>query len=144
MRRNLLVIILGISFLILMTWLGTIITSIIPHRVTASTQTAQAGPYQITLQVHPNPPLITQPATLTVQLVNNTSQQPVTNARVTLESDMESMDMGTDQAYASLQGNNIYVARLQFPMSGLWQVRLNIAVPGSQAVSAVFEVTVRK
>ena len=143
MRRNLLVIVLGISFLILMTWLGTIITSIIPHRVTASTQTAQAGPYQVTLQVHPNPPLITQPATLTVQLANHTSQQLVTNAHVTLASDMESMDMGTDQTNASLQGNNTYIARVQFPMSGLWQIRVNIAVPGSQTVSAVFEVTVQ-
>ncbi len=140
MRRNLLVIVLGISFLILMTWLGTIITSIIPHRATASTQTAQAGPYQVTLQVHPNPPLITQPATLTVQLANNASQQPVTNAQVTLASDMESMDMGTDQTNASLQGNSTYVARVQFPMSGLWQIQVNIAVPGSQTVSAVFEV----
>ena len=47
MRRNLLVIVLGISFLILMTWLGTIITSIIPHRLTASTQTAQAAPIKL-------------------------------------------------------------------------------------------------
>ena len=141
MRRNLLVIVLGISFLILMTWIGTIITSIIPHRVTASTQTAQAGPYLVTLQVHPNPPLITQPATLTVQLVNNASHEPVTNAQVTLESDMESMDMGTNQADASLQGNSIYVARVQFSMSGLWQIRVDIAIPGSKTVSAVFEVT---
>ena len=98
-------------------------------------------PYQVTLQVHPNPPLITQPATLTVQLANHTSQQPVTNAHVTLESAMESMDMGTNQADASLQGNSIYVARVQFSMSGLWQIRVDIAIPGSKTVSAVFEVT---
>src|SRR5947209_12481337 len=129
MKRNLLVVALGISFLILMTWLGTIITSIIPHRVTAQTQTVQAGPYQVTLQVNPNPPLITQPATLTVQLVNNASQEQVTNAHVTLASNMESMDMGSDQADAPLQSGGSYVARVQFLMSGLWQIRVNIAVP---------------
>ena len=143
MRRNLLVIVLGLSFLILITWLGTIITSIVPHRATAQTQTASAGPYQVTLQVNPNPPRITQAATLIIRLVNNTSQEPVTNAHVTLTSDMESMDMGSDQTNASLQNDGSYTAPVQFSMSGLWQIRVNIAVTGSKTVSAVFEVGVQ-
>ncbi|HET7641431.1 MAG TPA: hypothetical protein VFK47_22165, partial [Ktedonobacteraceae bacterium] len=59
---------LGITFLILMTWLGTIITTLVPQRVTAQVQTVKADPYLVTLQVNPNPPLITQPATLLVQV----------------------------------------------------------------------------
>ncbi|GAC1382118.1 MAG: hypothetical protein NVS4B7_15650 [Ktedonobacteraceae bacterium] len=47
MRRNLLVVVLEISFLILMAWPGTIITAIIPHSVTTQTQTALIGPYQV-------------------------------------------------------------------------------------------------
>jgi len=141
MRRNLLVVVLGITFLILITWLGTIITTIVPQRVTAQVQTAQAGPYQITMQVNPNPPLITQPATLFLQVLANSSQQPVKNAHVTLESDMEAMDMGIDQVDARSQGNGTYLASVQFSMSGLWRIRVIVSLPGTNPASAAFEVT---
>ena len=141
MRRGLLVIALGISFLILMTWLGTIITSIIPQKATAQVQTADAGPYTITLQVNPNPPLITQPARLSIQVVMRSSQQAVSNAHVAIESDMESMDMGTAHIDAKSQGNGMYMADVQFAMSGLWQVQVVVMKPGSQPVTATFEVT---
>jgi hypothetical protein len=141
MRRGLLAIALGISFLILMTWLGTIITSIIPQKATAQVQTADTGPYTITLQVNPNPPLITQSATLSIQVVMRSSQQAVSNAHVAIESDMESMDMGTAHIDAKSQGNGMYVADVQFTMSGLWQVQVVVTMPGSQPVTATFEVT---
>ena len=141
MRRNLLVVVLGITFLILITWLGTIITTIVPSRVTAQVQTAQAGPYQITLQVDPNPPLITRPATLFLQVLVKSSQQPVTRAHVTLESDMVAMGMGIDQVDARSQGNGTYLASAQFSMSGLWRIRVIVAVPGASPASTTFEVT---
>ena len=141
MRRNLLVVVLGILFLILITWLGTIITTSVPSRVTAQVQAAQAGPYQITLQVEPNPPLTTQPATLSLQVLVKSSQQPVTRAHVTLQSDMVAMDMGIDQADARSQGNGTYLASVQFPMSGLWRIQVIVAVPGTSPASATFEVT---
>ena len=125
MKRGLLAIALGITFLILMTWIGTLLTSIVPHRATAQVQTAQAGPYQVTLQVNPNPPLITQPAT-----------------HVTLENNMKTMDMGTDQVEAKSQGNGMYLANVQFTMSGPWQVQVVISMPGEiQTFKASFEVT---
>jgi YtkA-like len=141
MRRNLLVVALGIAFLILITWAGSVITAIVPHRVTAQVQTSHAGPYQITLQVHPNPPLITQPATLGVQVLLASSQQPVTNARVTLASDMESMDMGITSAAARPVSDGSYRASVQFDMSGTWQVVVQVAIPGAAPASASFEVT---
>ena len=141
MRRNLLVVALGIGFLILITWLGTLVTTFVRPRVTAPVQTAQAGPYQITLQVNPNPPSITQPAALSVQVLSRTTQQPVTNARVTLESNMETMDMGTDQENARAQGDGTYLASVQFTMSGPWQIQVIVAVPGTQPASTVFEVS---
>ena len=144
MRRALLVIALGIAFLILMTWIGTLLDSIVPNRVTAQVQTAQTGPYHVTFQVNPNPPLITQPATLSIQVLLNASQQPVTNAHVTLMSKMETMDMGIDQVEAQSQGNGIYLANVQFSMSGPWQVQVVISLPeGKQAVSTTFEVAVQ-
>ena len=48
MRRSLLVVAVGITFLILLTWLGTLITSIVPHRATAQEQTTHAGAYPLT------------------------------------------------------------------------------------------------
>jgi hypothetical protein len=144
MRRALLVIALGIIFLILMTWIGMLQDSIVPHRVTAQVQIAQAGPYHMTFQVNPNPPLTTQPATLSIQVLLNTSQQPVTNAHVTLMSNMETMDMGIDQVEAQSQGNGIYLASVQFSMSGPWHVQVVISLPGAkQTASATFEVGVQ-
>ncbi len=141
MKRRLLAIALGITFLILMTWIGTIITSVVPQRVTAQVQTAQAGPYQVTLQVNPNPPPITQPATLSIQVLENNSKRPVSSAKVTLESNMVTMDMGTGQVAAKSQHDGTYLASVQFSMSGPWQVQVVISMPGeSQTYSAVFEV----
>jgi len=144
MRRGLLAIALGIAFLILMIWIGTLLDSFVPHRVTAQVQTAQAGPYHVTLQVNPNPPLTSQSTTLSIQVLVNASQQPVANAHVTLTSNMQTMDMGLDQIEAQSQGNGMYLATVQFAMSGPWQVQVLISLPGeTQTVSAVFEVTVQ-
>jgi YtkA-like protein len=142
MKRGLLAIALGIAFLIAMIWIGTLLDSIVPHGVTAQVQTAQAGPYHVTLQVNPNPPLTTQMATLSIQVLLNASQQPVTNAHVTLVSNMETMDMGIDQVEAQSQGNGMYLASVQFSMSGSWRVQVLISLPGgTESFSAVFEVT---
>jgi hypothetical protein len=141
MRRSLLVVALGITFLILMTWLGTVLTSIIPHQVTAQEQTVRVGPYQLTLQVNPNPPLITQPAALSIRVLSASTQQPVTNASVTLESTMVEMDMSTDKVEARAQGDGTYLANVQFSMSGLWKVHVIVAASGAAPVSTDFEVT---
>jgi hypothetical protein len=142
MKRGLLAIALGIIFLILITWIGTLLTSIVPHRVTAQSQTAQAGPYQVTMQVSPNPPPITQPATLSIQVLLKASKQPVTNAHITLASNMETMDMDIDHVEAKPQGNGMYLATVQFTMSGPWQVQVAISSSGgTQAATTVFEVT---
>ena len=142
MKRGLLAIALGIAFLILMIWIGTFLDSAVPHRVSAQVQTTQAGPYHVTLQVNPNPPLTTQATTLSIQVLLNASRQPVANARVTLLSNMQTMDMGIDQVEAPSQGNGMYLATMQFAMSGPWRVQVLISMPGeAQTASAVFEVS---
>ena len=142
MKRGLLVIALGVAFLILITWIGTFLTSFIPYPATAQIQTKQAGPYHVTLHVDPNPPPITRSAMLSIQVLLNTSQQPVTNAHVTLESSMETMDMGTDRTEAQSQGNGTYLATVQFSMSGPWRVQAVVFMPnGTKSFSAMFEVT---
>lgn len=143
MRRNVLVVVLGLAFLVLMTWLGSVVVDIIPRPATAQVQTAQAGPYQISIQVNPNPPLITQPTALSIRILMHDTQQPVTNAHVLLQSTMETMDMGTDQANATMQSDGSYLAHVQFTMSGAWQVQVVVAVPGQRTASVAFEVTAR-
>ena len=142
MKRGLLVIVIGITFLILMTWLGTIITNIVPHRTTAQVQTTQAGPYSVTLQVNLKPPSISHPATLSIQVQLSATHQPVSNAHVTLASDMETMDMGTDHEEARSSGNGMYLAHIQFSMSGPWAVQVTISSPGTPTAIAMFEVSV--
>jgi len=144
MKRGLLVIALGIAFLILMTWIGTFLDSVVPHTVTAQVQTAQAGPYHLTFQINPNPPVASHTTTLSIQVVSRATQQPITNAHVTLTSNMETMDMSIDQVEAQSQGNGIYLASVQFAMSGPWQVQVIISLPGEkQIVNATFEVGVQ-
>ena len=143
-RRKLLILFLGLGSLIAITFIGTGLESIIAIlHPTNSIQQAQAGPYQVTLQVNPNPPSTTGPADLTLQIVHSATQQLVTNAHISLENNMESMDMGTDRVNASQQSNGTYLAHTQFSMSGIWQVRVAIAIPGQQTERTVFEIAVR-
>ena len=142
MKRGLLAIALGIAFLILMIWIGTFLDSAVPHGVSARVQNVQAGPYYVTFQVNPNPPLTTQATTLSIQVLLNASRQPITNAHVTLLSNMQTMDMELDQVEAQSQGNGMYLATVQFSMSGPWRVQVVISLPGgTKQFSAVFEVT---
>ena len=144
MKRALLIIAIGIAFLILMTWIGTLLDSAVPHTVTAPVQTAQAGTFHLTLQVNPNPPMASHPATLSIQVISSISQQPVTNAKVILTSNMVTMDMEIDSVEAQSQGNGMYLASVQFAMSGTWQIQVIISTPGEkQPVSASFEVGVQ-
>lgn len=143
MKRRLIILALGITFLVAMTWIGTVLTAIIPSRPTAQVQTMQVGSYQITLQVDPNPPLITRPSTVLVQIVHQETRQLVKNARVTVENSMETMDMGTDRATAQLQANGVYTTPVHFSMSGPWQVRILVVMPGTAPFSADFDVTVQ-
>lgn len=140
MKHKLLIVLAGILFLILLSWLGTSLTEILPARPSASVQTASTGPYQITLRLDPNPPPVARPATLTLQIVHSRTHQLVTNAHVRLESNMEAMDMGTDVVSAQLQGSGMYVAAIQFAMDGTWQIRVVVVVSGEKAESVTFEV----
>jgi YtkA-like len=140
MRRKLLILCLGILFLILLSWLGTSLTEILPARPSSQVQTAHAGPYQITIRIDPNPPAPAKPATLTLQIVHSSTQQLVTNARVSVESTMETMDMGTDVVRAQSQSDGTYHVPIQFAMDGSWRVRVLVAVSGAKTESVAFEV----
>jgi hypothetical protein len=141
MKRGLLVIAFGIAFLIAITWLGTFIADYIPYRPTPQVQTSSVGSYDVTLRVNPNPPSLDQPATLSVQIQQHASRQPVSNMHVVIDGTMESMDMGTTEVEAKEQGTGLYVARMPFSMSGLWQIQILFSKPGLATLNAVFTVT---
>src|SRR5574340_690393 len=116
MKRGLLVITLGIAFLVVMVWLGTFVTEILPRHSTPQTQSIQTGPYDVTLQVHPDPASIETPTSLTIQVQLHAKAQPISNARVIVMSNMESMDMGIEQVNARPQTDGSYLAIVHFGM----------------------------
>ena len=135
-------ILLGLVFLLVITLLSFNITSLLPHRsLTVTNQVVQSGPYQVTLWVSAHLAQVTDPADVTVRIVQQNTHQLVTNATVLLVNSMETMDMGTGQNQARLQNDGSYLAHLPFTMSGRWQVRVLVTVPGKHTFSATFEVT---
>src|SRR5690348_4271304 len=109
-KRRLLILLLGLGLLIAITLLGSSLESLIPHRPSAPVQTVQGGPYQVTLQVTPNPPSLSQQADLSLQIVRRATRQLVTTARVEIEITMETMDMGSSRLPATQQNNGSYLA----------------------------------
>lgn len=142
LRRNMLILAVGIGFLLLTAWFGAFVSNVESQKApTAHIQSKQIGAYTITLQVDPNPPVTTHPATLAFQIVRTGKQQLVTNARLFVSGDMEEMNMQTAQAEAQRQSNGVYTMRLQFSMSGAWLLRVHLEVPGSPVQGTSFEVT---
>jgi YtkA-like len=140
MKRKFLVLALGLSFLIAVSWFGGLISNAAPHTPTAHIQTSQAGPYQVTLQIDPNPPLLTKPSTITIQLANS-DHQAISDAHIFIDSTMETMDMGTARDEALPQSNGLYRANVQFYMSGPWKLLISISQPNQKTVTTTFEVT---
>ncbi|GCE10928.1 FixH family protein [Tengunoibacter tsumagoiensis] len=140
-RRPLLILLIGIAFLIGMTFLATIMDTIIPRHPSPQFQTARQGNYLLTFQVQPNPPRSTNPATVSLQLTSSDHQQPIMNARLTLTSSMESMDMGTETSLAGIQPDGYYRTQVQFTMGGKWKVHVNADIPGQTPLRADFEIT---
>lgn len=140
-KHPLFILTLGFAFLIAITLLGTSIDTLIPRRPSSPVQTQQTESYQITLRVSPNPPLLTGPAELSLQIIQRDSQQLVTNAQTIIHATMESMEMYTAPVEAMRQSNGNYLAHFQFTMSGAWQLAITITTPGEPDQQVLFEVT---
>lgn len=139
MKRGLLIIALGVGFLVLVTGLGTFITNYMPAMNTPQTQSAQAGPYTVTLRVNPNPPSTSQEATCTISLRHGST--PVDGAQITLEGTQADMGLDTSIVTASAHGNGTYMARISFSMSGSWQMQVTVSLPGQATRHIAFTVT---
>jgi hypothetical protein len=139
MKRGLLIVLLGIAFLVIVTGLGTFITNYMPTMNTPQSQTAQAGPYTVTLRVNPNPPSTSQPAICTIQILQNST--PIDGAQVTLEGAQTDMGLDTSVVQAGAHGAGTYIAQVSFSTSGSWQMQVTITLPGKAALHAAFTVT---
>ncbi len=139
--RRLLILLIGTGLLLVVTFLGSSIESLLPHRPTATVQTAQTDAYKIILDVMPNPPHIDEAALLTLRVTTQTAQPLPANAVVRLESEMQTMNMGTEQVEAQRQSDGSYQARVHLSMSGSWSVRVLVQVPGQQVQSTTFAIT---
>jgi hypothetical protein len=140
-RRRLLILLLGFSGLIAITLLGSSLETLIPRPPSAATQRQEAGPYQVTLQVSPNPPSLTEPADLTLQIVQRQTQQLVTSVHVEVDVTMEAMEMGNQRVNTVPQNNGMYQARYRFLMHGVWTLHVLITETGKADQEVMFDVT---
>jgi len=104
-------------------------------------QTKKVGNLTVILQV--TPARADYDNTVIVML-NDTSGNPVTDAQVQINTNMELMDMGT--AHATMQGGQAtYIHTFgkdeAFSMFGLWDIRLKIQRPNQAPVQVTFQVT---
>jgi len=106
------------------------------------TQQQKVGNYTVGLQV--SPARVTS-ANKVIVSITDAKGKAVTNAKVQLISNMQTMDMGTAIKAATTQGTT-YVANFapgeSFSMSGLWNLEIRFQVPGQAAQKASFQVTV--
>lgn len=141
MKRSLLVIALGIAFLIVITWLGTFVTTYVVPRTTSQTQHVEVAAYTVTLHVNPNPPPIDQPVTLSIQILQTATNQPVSDASVSIDGTMVTMDMGTTHVQAQARNSGNYVAQMNFAMIGPWQVQVLFLLPEQPVLNAAFTIS---
>ncbi len=142
-RRRLLILLFGLGCLFAITLLGSSLEALIPRPASSPTQVQQAGLYQVTLQIAPNPPSLSQPATLTLQIVRSDTRQLLTDARVEIAATMEGMLMDDVKLNAVGQRDGTYQARFQFSMSGAWDLHVSIIVAGKATETATFSVTAK-
>jgi hypothetical protein len=142
-RRQLFIVLGGLLLLGLMTLFGSSLESWLPTQASADIQSAQAGPYTVTLQVNPNPPSAGQTAELSLLLVATASRQLVSHAQVTINSAMADMIMGSEVAQAKEFSPGRYRAQADFSMRGAWLVSVTIALPHVAPAQVQFSVVAR-
>lgn len=82
----------------------------------------------------PPSPLVNQEASAEVTVLSGVPRQPVRNATFDIEAHMSHPGMAPVVRRTSDDGNGVYGARLQFPMSGDWVVFVTGTMPGGQAI----------
>jgi hypothetical protein len=113
-----------------------------PQQNTSTTgNSQQIGNMQASLQVLPPRVGVDHTVILTI---TNSQGQPITDAQVTLTTNMVIMDMGTHHATLTRTGP-VYTTTIKsqeaFSMAGAWNIDVAIQRPGQKAVTGTFNVT---
>jgi nitrogen fixation protein FixH len=75
--------------------------------------------------------------------VEESDGRPASGLAVRLVMLMPSMDMAPVETPLALRADGTYTARATFPMSGAWQVRVELTPPGATPAHTDFDVPVR-
>ena len=107
-----------------------------------NTQQQKVGSFTVGLQVLPGH--VTSTNTVIVS-ITDAKGKSVSNAKVQLIVDMQSMDMGTTIKQAGIKSatySTTFAPGEAFSMSGLWNIEIRFQVPGQAAQKASFQVTI--
>jgi YtkA-like len=132
----------GLLVLALLAWvhlgLGALLFPPAPGPVS---QVATAGSFQVMLRTESGEMLVSHNSTISLQ-VTDAAHRTVANAMVTVDADMDTMQMPVPRVTATW-ANGRYVAHPVFSMAGPWHVIATIQVPGQPPAHATFAVGVR-
>ena len=105
----------------------------------ADSQTAeQAGEFEASMEVEPNPPRTGEPAELTFTVLQDGEPAEALEAPPRLTVDMPKMPMGLPEVPLEAAGPGQWRANVEFPMAGGWAAML--ALPsGDRGESVTFE-----
>lgn len=122
--------------------IGIIILAVIGFGyIIFSDTSGKSGSTQISLTTDPDPVRLGK-ATFLITVKDSTGK-PVDNAKVYFDLSMTMMNMGTQNGYATSQGNGIYAAAGSLSMQGPWQVSTKVSMPDGKETSKDFTVTVQ-
>jgi hypothetical protein len=141
-RRRALLAAGAIGLLLAFLWLGDVLSGIVPHKP-YHPATQHAGPYAVTLTVNPSQPSINGPIHLRLQIAD-AAHQPVRNAAVTFQWNMEAMDMGTTSGHATPDAMpGAYDVTVASAMSGYWRLSVTIQPIQQATGSTSFDIPVQ-
>ena len=133
----------GILVLGMLAWghlgLGALL---VPPAATATHQTVQAGPYQVTLRLDSGQ-LTARGSNIISLVVTDRTGHAINGAQVRIAPAMTSMPMAAPTVVATTGGGGTYTAHPLFGMAGPWQLDISIATPGHPAQRVAFAVGVR-
>jgi copper transport protein len=104
-----------------------------PGPFNKTVQTAD-GKFTVTLNVNPN---TFGTNVFTVTVIDNSTNQPATNVKVTLFTNMLDMDMGTDTIPLQPDGKGHFSAPGELEMAGNWAIRIQIRTSDNRPHEAV-------
>lgn len=123
-------------------WLADTLGQFAPRTTFTNGETQQTGLYRVALSFSPAQARVDQEAIITAQ-IEDSDGRPVSDVTARLIMSMPTMDMAPLEMALAPSGDGAYTARMTFPMSGAWLVRVELTPPSGAPLHADFDVPVR-